>query len=61
MAQLRGSARFAHKPLPRNLALKIGGVDHLERDVDTQTGIERLVSDSHRAASQLERRTILAR
>jgi hypothetical protein len=49
----RGS-RFAHETLLRNFALEIFRFDHLERDVHPQIGIERFVSDSHRAPTELE-------
>ena len=60
MAQLGRGPRLAHEALLRDFALEIFRVDHLERDVDPQIGIERLVGDAHRAPAELEGRAILA-
>ena len=61
MSQLRGRARFPHETLLRDFALQIFRVDHLERDIDPQVGVKRLLGDAHRAPAELEERTVLAR
>ena len=61
MPQLRRGPRFAHEALLRDFALEVFSVNHLERDRHPQVRVERLVRDSHRAAAQFVRRTVLAR
>ncbi len=60
MTQLGRGAGLAQETLLRDFALEKFRVDHLERDVHPQVGIERLVGDAHRAPAELEKRAVLA-
>ena len=60
MPQLRRRPGLAHEPLLCDLALEIFRVNHLERDVDPQVGIKRLVGDPHGTAAELKGRAVFA-
>ena len=59
VAQCGRGTRFTQKPLARNLAAQVGGIDNLQRDKTPEICIKRLIRNPHRAPPQLVKRSIL--
>ena len=61
MTQSRRRAGFAQKTKPRQFITEILFADDLQRHRASEIDVERLVSDPHRAATQLDRFPIFTR
>ena len=54
MAELGRAAGFAEEALLSGGVIEITGADHLQRNVAAEIGVERLVSNAHRPAAELD-------
>src|SRR5580704_16665081 len=61
MPQLRRCAGLAQKTNPRRFVTEIFFADDFQRHRAVQIDVERLVGDSHRTATQLDRSPVFAR
>jgi hypothetical protein len=55
MADAGGGTRFAQETKPRRFITQISLVDDFQRHEAVQIDVERLASDPHRTATQLDR------
>jgi hypothetical protein len=53
MPQAGCRSRLAQKTVPGSFTVKVLRTDYFERNIGSQIGVERLVSDAHRPATQL--------
>ena len=58
--ECRGRPGFAQESLSGGIVLEVGGIDHLQGDRAPQVGIEGLVGNPHRSATQLPKATVLS-
>ena len=58
MPERRRGPGLPQKSLSRSVTLEVGGINYLQGDRAAQVGIESLVSNPHRSATQLPKATV---